>query len=94
MGSHSWFSQCPHCDFEEMIVSSCSDFYFDANCPICGYSRWTEERVPEIKDIELAKNKVKEMDDSQKDKAMEEYYQDNIPFITRFKKFSGGIVKK
>lgn len=88
MGSHSWFSQCPHCGFERMIVSSLNDFYFDANCPICGYSTWTEERIPEIKDIDLAKRKLTEMDASQKDNAIEQFYEDDVPFIARFKKIS------
>jgi ssDNA-binding Zn-finger/Zn-ribbon topoisomerase 1 len=88
MGSHSWYSQCPHCDFEEMIVSSFNDFYFDANCPICGYSRWTEERVPEIKDIDVAKRKLGEMNASEKDNAIEQFYEDGIPFIARFKNLS------
>jgi hypothetical protein len=72
-----------------MIVSSYKDFYFDANCPICGYSIWTDERIPEDEDIEIAKRKLAEMDESQKDNAVEQFYENNVPFIARYKKVSG-----
>jgi uncharacterized Zn finger protein (UPF0148 family) len=89
MGSHTWFSQCPHCGFEKMIVSSYDNSYFDAACPICGYSRWTEEKVPKTQDIELAKRTLSEMDNKQRDKALDQYYEDDIPVIARLNKHSG-----
>ncbi len=86
MGSHAWTSQCAHCGFEEMSVSSYDALYFEAACPICGYARWTEERVPDNYDVELAKRKLAEMDAKEKQKATESYYEDGIPFIARLKK--------
>jgi hypothetical protein len=69
-----------------MIVSSYDNSYFDVTCPICGYLRWTEERVPEIHDIELAKHKLAEMDAKERNKAIEQYYEDNISLIARLKR--------
>jgi hypothetical protein len=78
-------AECPHCDFEEMIVSSYNTIYFEAICPICRYERWTEEKIPDNHDIELAKRKLTEMDAEEKQKATKLYYEDNIPFIDRLK---------
>lgn len=91
MGSHTWTTQCPHCSFEEMIVSSGDDFYFEATCPICGYERWTEEKIPDNHDIELAKRKLSEMNADEKQKTIELYHEENIPFIDRLKKKNDNI---
>lgn len=83
MGSHVWVEQCSYCGFEEMIVSSYNSLYFEVTCPICGYAKWTEERVPDNHDIELAKRELAEMGAEEKQKAMEQYCEDNIPLIAR-----------
>jgi hypothetical protein len=69
-----------------MIVSSYDAIYFEAICPMCGYERWTEERIPDEQDVELVKRKLTEMNADEKQKAIELYYEDNIPFITRLKR--------
>ncbi|MEW6409082.1 MAG: hypothetical protein AB1488_03095 [Nitrospirota bacterium] len=91
MGSHTWTTQCPHCSFEEMIVSGYDAIYFEVICPMCEYERWTEEKIPDNQDVELAKRKLAEMGAKEKQKATELYYEDNIPFITRLKKKNGNI---
>jgi len=85
MSSHTWFSECPHCGFEKMILSSNGRLYFEGSCPICGYLVWTEEKVPHDDDIELAKHKIRKMDTKEKNKATEQYYEDNIPLVSRSK---------
>jgi len=85
MSSHTWFSECPHCRFEKMIVSSNGSLYIEVSCPICGYLLWTEEKVPDNHDIELAKHKITKMDIKETDKAVEQFYEDNIPLISRSK---------
>jgi len=84
MGSHVWVEQCPYCGFEEMIVSTFND-YFEVTCQICGYERWTEEKVPDSHDVELAKKALSEMDAKEKQKAVELYYADSVPLIARLK---------
>lgn len=86
MGSHTWAEQCAYCGFKEMIVSTCDSFYFEAACPICGYARWTEEKVPDNHDIELAKQALSKMDDKEKQETMELYEDDNIPLVARRKR--------
>ena len=86
MGSHVWEEKCPCCGFEEMTVSSYDALYFEATCPICGYTRWMEEKVPDNYDVELAKRKLAEMDDEEKEEATELYHEDGIPFIARLKR--------
>ena len=85
MGSHVWTQQCPYCGFEEMYVSSYDGVYFDINCPICGYSRWTEEKVPAPHEVKLAKSILSEMDVEAKQNAIDLYFEDNLPFIARLK---------
>lgn len=85
MGSHVWVEQCPCCGFEEMIVSSYDSLYFEVTCRICGYARWTEERVPDNHDVQLAKRALGKMDDEEKGKALELYCEDNIPLVARLK---------
>ena len=85
MGSHVWVEQCPYCGFDEMIVSSLSSYYFEVTCQVCGYARWTEERVPDKRDIELAKRTLSEMGTKEKRKAMDLYAEDSVPLITRLK---------
>lgn len=58
MGFHIWLDKCPHCNFEEMTVSSYNALYFEASCPMCGYERWTEEKIPDNNEIAFAKLKL------------------------------------
>lgn len=88
MGSHVWAAQCPYCGFEEMIVSSYDSLYFEVSCQICGYAIWTEERLPNDHDVQLAKRALSKMDDEEKGKALELYCEDNIPLIARLKENS------
>ncbi|MFQ6008895.1 MAG: hypothetical protein ACE5K8_08105 [Candidatus Zixiibacteriota bacterium] len=83
MGSHTWDEQCSYCGFEGARVSSYDGICFEATCPICGYARWTEERVPNDSDVELAKHKLAEMHAEEKEKAIELYYEDGIFLINR-----------
>lgn len=85
MGSHVWTERCPYCGFEEMVVSSYSSLYFEANCQICGYAKWTEERAPDYHDVELAKRALNQMNDDEKQKAIELHYEDSIPLVARLK---------
>lgn len=85
MGSHIWSEQCPYCGFEEMIVSSYDSFYFEVACQICGYRRWTEETAPGNRDVKRAKQALSRMDDEEKYKAIELYYEDSIPLVARLK---------
>jgi len=81
MGFHNWFEQCPCCDFENMLVSSYRDIYFDVICPVCGYSRWTEEKIPQNEDIELAKETIREMNSEERESVIELYREKNVPLI-------------
>jgi len=83
MGSHVWADQCPYCGFEEMIVSSDGRMYIEAACQLCGYRRWTEERVPNGHDIEKAKRILSKMHDKEKLRTKEQYCNNNVPFIDR-----------
>jgi len=85
MGSHIWVEQCLYCGFEEMVVSSYNSLYFEVSCPICGYARWTEEKVPDNHDIELAKHALDEMDDKEKQETVELYWDDRISLVARQK---------
>jgi len=85
MGSHVWAEQCPCCGFEEMIVSSDGHMYIEVACQICGYRRWTEERVPNAHDIKKAKRILSKMDDKEKLKAKELYCNNNTPLIDRLR---------
>lgn len=85
MGSHVWVEKCPYCGFEEMIVSSYDSLYFKGICPICGYARWTEEKVPDNYDIELAKSKLAKMNAKEKHEAVELYHEEHVPLIARLK---------
>ncbi len=85
MGSHNWFDKCPYCGFENMLVSSNRDVYFEIVCPVCGYSRWTEENIPHVDDIELARRTIREMNDKEREGVIELYHEENVPLITRIK---------
>jgi tRNA(Ile2) C34 agmatinyltransferase TiaS len=85
MGSHIWTEKCPYCDFEEAAVSSNGSLYFEMACQICGYSIWTEKKVPNTRDIERAKKALSKMSTKEKQKAIELYSEDNIPLIDRLK---------
>jgi uncharacterized Zn finger protein (UPF0148 family) len=86
MGSHTWAEQCPQCGFEDMMVSSYNGVYFEVACPICGYARWTEEKVPDNHDIELAKQALGKMDNKEKQEVVELYENDYIPLVARQKR--------
>jgi hypothetical protein len=85
MSSHSWYDQCRFCGFENMLVSNYSGIYFEVICPICGYTRWTEERIPQVEDIELAKQRLREMNVEERENMIELYYEDNVSLISRLK---------
>lgn len=85
MGSHTWEDQCSYCGFKGMRVSSYNDLYFDANCPVCGYARWTEEQIPDPEDIELVKRAINEMSDEEIEEMMDLYDEDDVPLVTRLK---------
>jgi hypothetical protein len=85
MGSHVWVERCPYCGFEEMVVSTYDSLYFEVTCQICGFAKWTEERVPDDRDVQVAKQALGKMDDEEKQKALEIYYEDNIPLVARLK---------
>lgn len=85
MGSHNWTQQCPYCGFEEMIVSTGGDFCFEAACPICGYGRWNEEKIPDNCDVEIAKHKLIEMNADEKQKAIEQYHEEKVSLTERLR---------
>jgi uncharacterized Zn finger protein len=83
MGYHSWAYICPYCNFEEMNVCTDGYLHLEMSCPICGYVRWTEEKIPELHYVKLAKEKVAQMDAEEKQKAIDMYCEDNIPLVAR-----------
>jgi hypothetical protein len=85
VGSHVWVEECPYCGFEDVVVSSYNGLYFEVACQICGYARWTEDRVPDNHDAELAKRALSKMGDKEKRKAVELYCEDNIPLVARLR---------
>lgn len=85
MGSHNWTQQCQYCGFEEMIVSTYGNFQFEVACPICGYEKWTEEKVPDNSDVGVAKSKLIKMGTQEKQRAIERYYEEKISLIGRLK---------
>lgn len=85
MGSHTWVERCPYCDFDKVPVSSYDCIHFEVMCPICGYARWTEEKVPDNYGIELAKQTLDKMGDKEKQRALDQYEDDHIPLIARQK---------
>ena len=85
MASHNWFEECPYCGFEKMLVSSYRDIYFEVICPICGYARWTDEKIPNAEDVELAKRTISEMKVEEIENVVESYHEENVPLIARLK---------
>ena len=85
MGSHTWFEQCRYCGFEYMLVSSYSGIYSDVICPICGYARWTEEKIPNTEDVELVKRTLREMSTEERENVIELYHEENVPLIARLR---------
>lgn len=85
MGSHQWTEQCPYCGFENMLVSWYDSLYSNIACPVCGYARWTEEKIPPAEDIELAKRTIREMSMEEMERVTELFYEENTPLITRLK---------
>ena len=85
MGCHQWIEQCAHCGFKEMNISSDGFTYVEALCPICGYEKWTEERIPDTQTVQSAKQILSFMSGEEKEKAIDLYYEDGIPFAKRVK---------
>ncbi len=85
MGFHKWTGECPYCGFEAMSASSCDAQDFEMACPICGYAKWTEEKIPDHHDVEFAKRKLAEMRAEEKRKFAELFYEDGIPLVSRLK---------
>jgi hypothetical protein len=88
VGSHVWTDQCPCCAFEKMNVSTYDSLHFDVTCQICGYKRWTEERIPPRHDIYLAKQLLRNMDHSGKERAIIQHSEDGIPLVIRSRETS------
>ncbi len=84
MGSHIWTDKCPYCGFEKMVVS-CYNQDFEVMCQICGYEKWTEEKIPKHHDVELAKLALSKITDEEKEKVIEAYYDDRTPLVVRIK---------
>ncbi len=85
MSSHGWTDQCPYCGFDGMSVSSYGRLLFEVSCQICGYAAWTQEKIPENRDVEQAKLALSKMGTVQQKKAAELYEEDGIPLIARLK---------
>lgn len=88
MGTHVWTDRCDHCGFEDMQVSTYDSFYHDVVCQICGYRRWTEERTPSHADIDLAKQALRGMSNSAKERAVMQHEEDGIPLVVRLRNAS------
>jgi uncharacterized Zn finger protein (UPF0148 family) len=85
MGCHQWIEQCSYCGFEEMNISSDGFFYLEAFCPICGYEKWTEEKIPDDQNVQAAKRTLSGMSNEEKQKAIDLYYEDGLSFVKRVK---------
>jgi len=85
MGTHNWTQRCPCCGFEQMIIFS-DGIHFEATCQICGYSIWSEEKIPVNRDIELAKQALREMTAEEKEKAIELFCKEGVPLVSRLRK--------
>lgn len=83
MGTHTWNEDCPACDFGGMIVSVDRDTYFGADCPVCGYRRWTEEKMPDAEQLELAKKLLSEMSAEQLEQVLVECDEEGIALVER-----------
>ena len=68
-----------------MLVSSYRNIYFEVICPICGYARWTDEKIPNAEDVELAKRTISEMKVEEIENVIESYHEENVPLIARLK---------
>lgn len=86
MGFHTWVEKCPCCGFEEMTVAGSADFHFEAQCPICGYAKWSEEKFPKIRDIQVAKDLLTQLPPDRIQESIELYQEDSIPLVERVKK--------
>jgi DNA-directed RNA polymerase subunit RPC12/RpoP len=86
MGSHNWMERCPYCGFEQMQISSYNSLYFETTCQMCGYAVWTKEKIPNNCDIRLAKQLLSKMSTEEKEKVIELFSDDGLPFFVRFKR--------
>jgi hypothetical protein len=68
-----------------MQVSSLNGEYIDVACPICGYSRWTEEKMPTPKEVQLSKDRLNLMNMREKEKAVNLFYKRRTPLVSRLK---------
>jgi len=68
------------------ITNNYDGEYFDEYCPICGYTKCTEEKIPSDCDTVLAKEKQKMMSEEEKERAIELFYEDGKSLIDRFNK--------
>lgn len=92
MGSHQWTDKCPECGFSGMTVYSIDNTTFGADCPICGYRRWTEEDRPHPDDVEFAKKLLSEMGGEQIEQAVEAFGLDEVLLIVRERHLRQGQV--
>ena len=85
MGSHVWTDRCPFCNSEEMTISVYSNFYFEIICPMCGYTRWVEEKLPDEHDVGLVKQSLAKMSNEERQKTVELYYKYGVALIDRLR---------
>jgi len=83
MGMHTWTDKCPYCGFEEMFVSADNNDNFEIACQICGYTKWTEEKIPDNKATKFAVQTLSKMDEDEKQKAIDLFNDDRIPLVVR-----------
>jgi len=68
-----------------MIVRTDGYLNLEMSCPICGYARWTEEKIPNAEDVEAAKLIIATISDEEKEKVVELYHEERVPHIVRLK---------
>lgn len=85
MGYHAWQERCPHCGFAQMDASIYDSIFLEAACPVCGYKRWTEEKLPTVENVELARRMVSKMGIEEVEKVVELYHQEYVPLIFRLR---------
>lgn len=83
MSIHTWTDRCPYCGFGGMSICSYGKLLFEVSCQICGYTAWTQEKIPENRDVEQAILALSRMDSAQQKRAVELYEEDGIPLIAR-----------
>jgi uncharacterized Zn finger protein (UPF0148 family) len=71
-----------------MRISVSSNFYFEIICPMCGYTRWVEEKLPDEHDLELVKQSLAKMSYEERQKTAELCYEEGVSFVDRLKNLS------